>query len=205
MARRTLADMDAELLIRLANRTDLTPDMRHQFLHDAYIWTCKTFIHPELQAVLTDILRANSDTFGNALPNIWFPDFVFDVTHSRPLEPRDLQYIERQTKTVGNPSIYHWWGNQFYVDRKPLADTTIRVFYIRVPDEIADTAPVQISRAYDVIIISKAAELGLASVRDFADAAAQKQLLNAHAVEMKLPVREDAKNSEGLGVQVRLK
>jgi len=102
MSRRVFADFDAELLLRISNRDDVTPAMRAQFINDAYLMIPNEFVHPELQGTTIELVGLGSPELVPTAGDIWWPMFVQDVKHSRAIDYSSYVRIEATGKVLGD-------------------------------------------------------------------------------------------------------
>lgn len=206
MARRVLADFDAELLLRLANRTDITATQRAFFIDDAYRWICDAFEHAELQTQETATLSSAASSFAvGASDRLWHPVHVYDNTNGKILVPEDLDRIRQGALRSAKPSRYCYWGGEFLVDVLANANTTIHVFGKNYPAELAGGGSPVIDRLFDAAIIMIAAMIGFQTVRDFTEAHIQWASFENWTKDMKLPVHQEKLNDLQTGVHVRIK
>ena len=211
MSRRTIADMDAELLLRTANRTDITTTMRAFFLNDAYLKIANEFVHSQLQGLTTLTLLAAASSASPTVTDVWWPDLVKDSTHETLLDPEDKERIVNAALQSGNPSRFYWYGDVFYFDRKPVADTTIQVWYTKKPADIAfishdhmiGTEESVLDEIFDPLIIMNAAQLAFETCREFAEAHIQEVVANNYVARQKLPLRQAKLNDHRTGIRLR--
>lgn len=203
MARRVLADFDSELLLRLANRTDVTETQRGFFLQDGYRWICNAWEHKELQGTVLQTLDAGEDSI-TLDSTAWNPVFVRNLTGDYPLNPADLDEIEEIAHPDSDhPSKYCWWGGDLVFDTTAITAQSLR---IRTKATVEDfvTSPV-IDQLFDVAIIMVAAIIGFETVRDFDEAAKQKIQFENWMKEVKLPILQEKLNDYRTGIQVRMR
>lgn len=192
MARRQYTQISAVIGVRLGSRDDVTSTLIEYWLNDALLLTALTFIHPQLQQVSDETLVANADQLTPVASVLW-PDAVKELTNGRVLWPDDKENIERiTTKATQPPSRFYWWNNVFTFDTKPSAGVTIRIWSIKRPDYwTSGVSPLAIE--YDPIVEGYAAMLGYKHLRDLDNMKAEKNMVDQHALQMKLPVREEKK------------
>lgn len=205
MARRVLADFDAEILLRLANRKDITATQRAQFFHDAYLLVASEFPHPELQGVGTETLTANTSTLApSSITDLWWPQIVRDETNDRLIDSIEMQKMLAKRVSTGVPTEYYWWGNVFNFDKAPSTNLTLKIWYKKRPEELtAGQSPV-IGREFDLLIIMRAALIGHETVGNQHMATIQASEYNRYAQHLGLPTLEEAKNDRRKQMQVRL-
>lgn len=193
MARRARADFDAELLLRLANRTDITSTQRGFFLDDAYLKICNLFRHVQLQAIsATETLLINQDNWTPSVSDFWYPTALRNVTDGYIIRPDSLQRVERAvTKPTAPPYTYYWYGGVMYHESFANTQKTIKVWYKKIPPAWSTGSPV-FDQIFDKLIVPYAAEIGFETVRDFDNAEREARLATKHATENKLPL-DDAK------------
>jgi len=205
MARRVLADFDAELLLRISNRDDVTPAMRTQFIHDAYQMVANEFVHPETEGkAIQQILKGN-DFMQPTVPDVWWPRYLKDGKHERFIDGTSLVKIETVGKVVGDITEYYWWGNQFYFNRIAAFDVPVTLWYTKTVNELtAGTSPV-FNRIFDALIPMRAAKLAHETVGNQEMAHIQETEFRNYAATMKLPSYEAERNDRRKAVRVRFK
>lgn len=201
MARRVLADFDAELTLRLANRSDITSTQRGFFLQDAYKSICNRFVHKELQATTTGTITAATDYWTPSATDIWWPEMLRNVTDGYLIDIDDKENIENATKQSGQPHRFYWFGGTFYFEAKPTVNTSVKLWYVMNPIEF--TVSPLIDQIFDSAIIMLAAVIGLNTVRDFAEAHIQDVQYNNYVTEHKLPLRQAKLIDHRTGLKVR--
>src|SRR5690606_12211563 len=156
MARRVLADFDAEILLRLANRKDITATQRAQFFHDAYLLVASELPHPELQGTGTEILNANTSTLApSSIPDLWWPQIVRDGTNASLIDVIEMRTMLAKRVSTGNPTKYYGWSNAVNYDKAPSTNLTLKIWYKKIPEELtAGQSPV-IGREFDLLIIMR--------------------------------------------------
>lgn len=204
MARRTFTDADSELLLRLGNRSDATSALREQWLNDAHFKVGKQYEHREIQA--TENLSLLIATDSVAMPaDIWWPDWLFNTTDSKPVHDGDRDLIETMTKRTAPPNRFYTWGTSFFFDT--LADTgkTIRLYYIAKPARWSGTDNLPYDEVYDQIVMLWATKISLVALRDLEEADAIGKEIGMYVAQNKLPTREQKKNDQNTGIQVRFR
>jgi hypothetical protein len=205
MARPTFADFDARLLLRLGNRTDITADMRNQSLDSAYYYVANVFEHPALEKSATATLSAAAESFTLSVTDFWWPTIVKDTTNNRVLIPREMDSLERNRKTTGNPGVYAYYGDAFYVDRKPSASTAMKVFYVARPAEPSSSENSVLDAVFDMLIPMYGAMFAFEDVRDFDERSAQNKAANEYLGRMKIPWRQERLSDASSGLRVRMR
>lgn len=207
MARRVLADIDAEVLQRLGNRTDITATQRGFFIQDAYLLIAKGFAHKELQGSTTDTIAQGDDTLTPVVTDLWWPTQIKDTTNGVIIRPEDIEVIDGiQTKVSGAPRSFYWWGGVFTFDTLANEDIDVSVKYHVKPVEITSGQSSTLDQIYDQLIILKAAQVGLETARDFEGATEIAKLYRAYIQEHGLiPVYEEKKNDYRNTVKVRMR
>jgi hypothetical protein len=197
--------MDAELLLRTANRTDITAGMRGFFLNDAYLKIANEFEHRELQGLTTFVVPAGASSASATVTNIWWPDLVRNVTDGVLLAPEDKEKIVGAALASGPPARFYWYGNLFYVDRLPTVDTTLQVWYTIQPVDLGGTDLSVLGQIFDVLIVMTAAQIAFETVRDFAEAHIQEVTASNYVSRQKLPLRQLKLNDHRTGIRVRMR
>jgi hypothetical protein len=205
MSRRVFADFDAELLLRISNRDDVTPGMRAQFINDAYLMIANEFVHPELQGTAIELVGLGSPDLVPTAGDIWWPMFMQDVKHSRAIDYSSYVKIEATGKVLGDLTEYYWWGNRFSFNRLANDNIPVKIWYQKTVKELtADSAPV-FNRIFDVLVPMRAAKLALETVGNQEMAHIQETEFRNYAATMKLPVYEHERNDRRKGVRVRMR
>jgi len=203
MARRLLADFDAELLLRLANRNDITSGMRTRFLNDAYRWACVSYKHPEIEAETTGVQALAADVITPVATDIWWYETIQNSDTGRVLSIGDKDIIENVIKQTGDAVRFYWWASRLRTDRKAAAATNFALWYVKKVPEIA-TSPL-IDELFDPILIMKAASIGLSTVRDFKESALVNSEIDKYTQMWSLPKRESKKVMTGAAMKPRLR
>lgn len=205
MSRRVLADIDAEVLLRIANRSDITATQRAHFIDDAYRWVALTYEHPQNEVTTTGTIASGTDVVVPVATDLWVPVIVKDTTNNYIMPPGEKHIAEQGQKMSGNPSRWYWWGGTLYVDRKPTATTSVKIWYLKALAEIATGESSIFDRAFDPLIIMKAAEIGLSTVRDFKEAHVLSVEIDNYTAEWNLPKRKVRLGTERQGMRPRIK
>lgn len=207
MARRTFLDIDAEVLLRLANRTDITATQRGFFIKDAYLDIAMLFHHKEIQKIAAaEVLPLGSDNFTPAATDIWFPTTVRNNTNGFIINPDSLERTERlQTKPTAPPYKFYWYGGVFYFDSFADTQKTIKVWYKRKPVDFTGSTSSELDELFDPFIIMLAAKVGFETVRDYDEAKVQFSLFEAEVQRKKVPVDQEKLNDYRQGFKVRFK
>ena len=205
MARPNFDAFDARLLLRLGNRTDVTAAMRNESLDSAYYYIANVFEHSVLEKSVTGTLVANAESFTVSATDFWWPTIVKDTTNDRVLIPRDMDSLERYRKTAGNPGVFAYYGQTFYVDRKPAANTAMKVFYVARPAEPAGSNTSVMDPVFDMLIPMYAAMFAFEDVRDFEERDKQNIAVNQYVERMQIPWRKERTNDMSAGIHVRFR
>lgn len=204
MARRVLADFDAELLLRLGNRTDITSTQRAQFIDDAYRLVALMFVHPELQGKGQETLAdASFSLTPSTLTDIWWPEFVQDDSTGRPIDMKDKEEIEAHARSSGQVTEYYWWNNVFYFDRTQAGALTLNIWYKKTVTQLTTGQSPVFNQIYDPLVIMWAAKIGHETVGNQKMADVQEAQFKGYAQTMRLPVWEAKKNDRRKGFVVR--
>lgn len=207
MARRTFSDIDAELLLRLANRTDVTSAMRANFIKDAYLDVAMLFHHKEIEKIdIASVITSGADSCTPAASDLWFPMTVRNQTDGYLIRLTMREEIERaQTKPTSRPYKYHWFGGVLYFES--LADTskTLKIWYKRKPVDFSGGQSSELDELFDPVIIILAAKQGFETVRDFDEAEQQEALFNREISRKKLPVDQAKLNDWRQGFKVKMR
>jgi hypothetical protein len=206
MARRTYLDIDAELLLRMANRSDVTSTMRGHFIKDAYLSVAMLFKHKELQLIANESVSQGFDSWTPLATDVWFPTLMRNVTDGYIIRLDSQVRVERaQTKPTSRPYTYYWYGGVF--THEAFADTTkvIKLWYKRKPIDFSGTQSSELDEMFDQFIIMDAARIGFETVRDFDEAAKQLGMFKAEAQAKDVPLEMAKLNDYRQGFRVRFK
>lgn len=203
MARRVLADLTAEILFRLGNRTDLTTTQRGFFLQDAYLRVAKAYDHVELEGEGTESLLITSDVLTpSSITDLWWPTQVKDNTNGYLIDPEDKDVIDSYTKVASPPRKYYWYRSRFVFDSLSAATITIGLKYKKKP--VAITVSSVLDEIYDILIILKAAKIGFETVRDWPSAQVMAGLYKEYEITNGLmPTEKEQLNDHHQGIRVR--
>lgn len=205
MARRTFAAIDAEVLLRLGNRDDVTSSQRAAFIRDATLNVAMLFRHPEIQKFADVTLSQGEDSLLDVIPDLWFPTFLRNQTDGYIITLESQERMEKAgTKPTARPYKYYWYGRVFYFDSLSDTDKTIRVWYKRKPVEFSGTDSSELDELFDPFIVMDAARIGFETVRDFDQAAVQLKLFQTEADRKKLPLDQAKLNDYRQGFRPRV-
>lgn len=198
--------MDAELLLRTANRSDITAGMRLQFINDAYMRVANEFDHRELQGFATEAVSATVQSHTPIVAtDIWWPDLVRNATSSWLMDFEDRERIYGAALTTGQPRKYAWYGGVFYFDTITDVATSVQIWYTKQPAELSGTTTSVLNRIFDPLIVMFAAQIAFETVRDFAEAHIQEVTANNYVARQRLPLREAKKNDHRTGIRLRMR
>lgn len=206
MARRTYTDIDTELKMRLANRSDVTVDMRAHFIKDAYLNVAMVFKHKEIQLFSLEQVLQGSDSWSPAATDVWFPTLLRNETDGYLIRLDSQERVERaQVKPTSRPYTYYWFGGVF--NHEAFADTTksIKLWYKRKPADFSGSQSSELDELFDPFIIMDAARIGFETVRDFDEAGKQLGLFKAEAERKQVPLEQAKLNDYRQGFRVRFK
>ena len=205
MARRQLADIDAEVLQRMGNRTDLTPVQRDFFIQDAYLRVAKMYEHAELQGAGSDILVGGTDTLVlSSVTDLWWPTQVRDTTSGFVLIPEDRDQIDSMLKYQGDPHRFYWYNQKFVFDVNAITGRPITVKYKRKPTALVTVST--LDQIYDLCVIMMAAKIGLETARAWDDALKIRALYKAYEQDNGMvPVHQEMTNDYRTGFVVRMR
>jgi hypothetical protein len=203
MARRTFADMDAELLLRLANRTDVTSAMREQFINDSYLRIANEFDHKELQVTASETLLAAASSLTPVASDIWWIDFVKDTTNGKDIQFTDVEDVEQYLVSTGNPNKFYWHGGVMYFDAAPASNLALKLWYTKKPTRLSGTDNSALDEVFDPVIVMFAQALGFQTVRDMRESHIAEVQANNYVARMRLPRRQVKLNDNRAGLQVR--
>lgn len=207
MARRTYNDIDAEVLLRLANRQDITPAQRSFFIKDAYLNVAMLFKHKEIQKVVTnEFITQGNDSFAPVNQDVWYPTAMRNITDGYLIRLDSQDRVERAVvKPTTSPYTYYWYGGVFYFEAFANAQKSIKLWYKRKPTDFSGNTSSELDELFDPFIIMEAARIGYETVRDFAEAETQKKMFMADAFNKKIPVEGAKLNDYRQGFKVRMK
>jgi|SRR5262245_16576342 len=205
MARRVLANFDAEVKLRLSNRTDVTPTMRGFFVQDGYFGVCNFFDHVELQKIApAETLGNGTDTLTPAATDIWYPTKLRNMTDGYLIRLESQDVVERaQTKPTAPPYTYYWFGGKFYFESLANGAKTLKVWYKSKPAEFT-VSPI-IDQIFDPLIIIEAARIGFESVSDFQGEAEQRKRFDEWVIRRNLPIDKAKLNDWRQGFKVKFR
>jgi hypothetical protein len=203
MSRRIRVEFESEILKRCANRSDITTTQYVKFLHDAYLWCCASYIHPEIEGTTTATQAIAADVLVPVATDIWYIEMVKNTGSGFRLDPGDRDEIEDMVKRDGTARKWYWWNQTIVVDNLATAIINYKLWYIKKVAEIEVGDSPVIDELFDPIIIMKAAEIGLSTVRDYKEAAFQTSQINAYTMEMNLPKKMNRRNDNRAGVRPR--
>ena len=200
--RRTFENIDDEVFLAFAKRTDLTDEMRNHVIDSAYYHVSASIRHREIEAVTSATLLEGGDTL--ALPDaFWFPELVYDVTNNRPLNPGEIKAMESRAKSSGAPSRYVVWGTDYRFDHVVSADTEIRTFYTKKPDEPSPEDHSALDVLYDQLILLTAIKFGFEGLREFEQAAKVQLAIDVYTGRINPPWRMTKSEDRGARLRVR--
>lgn len=206
MSRRVFSDFDAELLLRLGNRTDITSTQRGFFLNDALRMIVNEFAHPEYELSGEFTVQAGDyflqDNGANDVDDIWWPMFVQDAETGRSIDERALSKIEAQLRVEGTITEYYWFNNTFFFNRIAEENTDLVIWYKKVVAEWSDGSP-GFNQIYDPLIPMRAAQIALDTIGDQEAAHIQETAYSNYTTRMKLPKYEANRNDRRKGISVR--
>lgn len=205
MARRSFTDFDAQLTLRLSNRTDVTSAIREQLIHDALYHTALMFEHPEIEGTTTGSQSIAAESFTAVATDILWPEFVRNTTDGYAMKLEGKESIENQAKRSGKPRRFHWWGNSFYTDALPTATTAYKIFYVKKVARISGSTESPLSEQYDMLILMWAHKMGLETVRDWDEADSIGKQIGMFVARMNLPIRKSKMNTYQASLRVRTK
>lgn len=206
MSRRSYNDIDAEIALRMANRSDVTPAMRGFFINDGYLTVASGFVHKELQLTTDETLLKGSDNFTPVATDIWFPTAMRNMTDGYIVRQDSLERIERaQTKPTSRPYQYYWYGGDFIVECFAENDKDLHIWYKRKPVDLVSNNGSELDQIFDVLIVMEATRIGFEAVRDFEEAEQQEKLIEVYTAKHKLPLEQAKLNDYRQGWKVRFK
>lgn len=206
MARRGYTDIDAELLLRLANRTDITSTQRGFFIKDAYLNVAMMFKHKEIEKETSpnETLPIGADRFTPTTTDLWFPQMLKNATDGYVIPRESKERVERLiTKPTAPPYRYYWWGGNFIFEALANTQKSIHIWYKRKPVDFSGTQNSELDELFDPLIIMEAARIGFETIRDFEEAETQKKLFIAEVERKKIPVEQEMLNDYRQGFKVR--
>ena len=183
----------------------MTADMRNQALDSAYYYIANVFEHPALEKTATATLAIAAESFTLAVSDFWWPTIVKDTTNERVLMPREMESLERYRRTDGNPGVYAYYGQVFYVDRKPTIAATMKVFYVARPAEPGSSDTSVMDDVFDMLVPMYAAMFSFEDVRDYQERDSQNTAVDRYLSRMKIPWRQERLADTSAGVRVRMR
>jgi hypothetical protein len=206
MARRTLNDFDAELLVRLANRSDITAAMRSFLLNDAMFKVGIMYEHSQLQKTTVEPQLISTDTFDIADGDLWWVEHMWNMTDNRTVTLGDMDKIEAMVKRTAPPMQYFTRASSIFLDSISNTAKQHKVFYVKKPAQWSvATAPAPYDEQYDQLLLMWAAKMGMETVRDFEAADLIGKQIGMYVSGMKLPVRKQQLNDINSRMPVRFR
>lgn len=203
MARRAFSGFDDELMIRLANRTDITTAIRAQLLNDAMFKIGLLYVHSELEKNASITQLITTDSFDVTDSDLWWVEMIRNTTDNRVLALGDMDKIESQAKRTGIPMQYYTRGrNTIYTDTIVNTAKSMKVFYVKKPAQWS-TGEAPYDETFDMLILMWAHKFGLETVRDLEAADALGKQIGMYVSGMKFPVRKRQLNDINSRLNVR--
>jgi hypothetical protein len=202
MARRTFTDATAELLLRLGNRSDASDTLREQWINDAMYKVGNQYEHREIQATGT-LSVTNGDDEAAAPADMWWPEWVYNITDNKPVYTGDRDLIETMVKRSGPPDKFYTWGSVFFFNTLANSSKSMRLYYVQKPVRWVDGATLVFDECYDAFVMLWATKIGLTALRDLEEADAVGKEIAMYVAQHKFPLREQRKNDRLTGIQVR--
>jgi hypothetical protein len=202
MARRTFERIDANLMLRCGNRTDVTAIMRAEWINDALLRCANEYEHPEMEGIgIETLVAGNDNVVPTVIKDLWWPVMAKNAVSGTILRPYDRERLEQgQTKPSGPPARFYWWNNTFYFDSVPTVDNAIKIWYRRLPAEWTTGVSV-LAKIYDLILELYSSENALNFLREFDKAELAAREAKAYIVDMNLPKRAEKLNDYKTGFE----
>jgi hypothetical protein len=202
MARRTFERIDANLQLRIGNRTDVTAVMRGEWINDALLRCANEYEHPEMEGIVVETLPKGKDFLvPSVATDLWWPVMVKNAVSGTICRPADRERLEQGImKSNGPPARFYWWNNTFYFDALPTADNPIKIWYRKLPAEWAAGVSV-LAKAYDLILELYSSENALNFLREFDKAELAAREAKAYVSDMNLPKRAEKLNDYKTGFE----
>jgi hypothetical protein len=193
MARRDFAAFDAELAVRLANRTDITAAMRGYLLNDAMFKVGSMYDHTQLQKTSTETQLITTDTFTIIDADLWWVEWIRCTTDNRPVTLGDMDKLESRAKRTGPPSQYYTRGSTIYTDTIVDTAKSYDVRYVKKPTQWS-TGAAPFDETFDMLILMWAHKMGMETVRDLEAADLVGKQIGMFVSGMKFPIRKQKLN-----------
>jgi len=207
MARRTFADFDAELKLKLANRSDITATMRAFFINDGYYVISGMMDDAALQGYVSNQANAaDSDRFTPTPADFWWPIKIkLSGNAGQFLRGDDIENVDSYAtgKPAGPPFRYYWFGGQVVLDTKSVSGDTFQMWYKKKPVELVAGNSAVFDSVLDPLIPMFASIIGLGTVRDYDEAGKQAQFALKWIEVNNLPVNKAKLANWMQGFQVR--
>jgi hypothetical protein len=202
MARRTFERIDANLSLRIGNRTDVSSTMRAEWINDALLRCSNEYEHPEMEGIVVETLVRGTDFIVPVVAtDLWWPVMVKNNVSGTICRPADRERLEQGIlKIEGPPARFYWWNNTFYFDALANADIPIKIWYRRLPAEWTTGVSV-LAKAYDVILELYAAENALNFLREYDKAELSAREVKTYLMDMNLPKRSEKLNDYKTGFE----
>jgi hypothetical protein len=202
MARRTYERIDANLQQRTGNRSDITAEMRREWINDALLRCANEYEHPEMEGIGVETLAPGLDYIvPSVIKDLWWPVMVKNALSGTICRPADRERLEQGiSKSVGPPARFYWWNNTFYFDAVAKDPNPIRIWYRRLPAEWT-TGECVLAKTYDVILELYAAENALNFLREYDKAELSAREVKTYLMDMNLPKRSEKLNDYKTGFE----
>ena len=205
VARRTHADLDAELLLMIANRTDITAAMRNFAFDQAYMHVGAMFKHPELEAEDSATLADNGTTFTLTATDVWWITDIRDETNDHLLTPMSRE-TERKipTKPDGAPTRYVYYSETVYVDKTADGTVSMKTDYYKKPAELTSGQSSAYDWVFDEVILMMSAKFCFNRVRDYEESQKQDDEIKLYLGRQRIPWQEHRVAADaGAGLKLR--
>jgi len=201
--RRTFDDFLTQVNLALGNRQDITQTHRGQLVNDALNKVANMYEHRTLQDIV-QVQIAQSSDFGLLSDTVNFSwiDNVKDLQTGRPVYPGDRDKMEGVVKRLGSPGRFYTWGLQIFIDTLADVPHTLKIWYVKIPDEWK-SGPSVLEEVYDPLIGLWAQRLGMLAVRDYDEANALGKEIGMYTSGHRFPTREQKYNDHGTSIVVR--
>ena len=171
-----------EVTWRVGNRTDIQPRTLI-WLNDAYfellLSPLFTFNQLDRSTSWVTVPAQRVYQLSTQLPGYWFIMNIRNDTIEQKLKKFDVTEMDRVSRTTGLPYRYGRFADQIELDPTPDREYTMTTRWRFRPPELVNGGDHLLTREWDEVLITKAAQKGWESLEQWEKAKAQKVLADA--------------------------
>lgn len=196
--------MITEVTARLGNRTDLTSRVP-RWINYAYF---ELLLNPNFEFFELDKKNTTLSTAASVksldiitpIPDLWHILSITDTTNNRKLERSHYRVFDKIVPTSGQPTRYARFSNTVEFDPTPDAVYNLQIRYRTRPADLASGATFNsLGTEWEEPIIVVATYKGWMALKQYEDAAATKQLMDAClSTRQDVPMLEDEDSDIGI-------